>query len=206
MMKMSLEERAKNYRITFYNYPPVVVSKGWIYGIWIIGNDYRSKKKYYGEYPPTYLNRVHALFPDAKKVLHLFSGVVEKGLWENEITFDINESLKPDVVGDAHNLSKYFDNEKFDLILADPPYSYEDAMHYGTPMINRNKVVKECYKVLNDGGFLCWLDQVLPIFSKREFNLVGAIGVIRSTNHRFRVLCIFEKVSKIKIKKLILNK
>lgn len=193
MKSLKLEDRAKNYSKVFKKYPPIVVYGRWLYGIWMIGSNYRSKKRYYGEFPPTFLRRVHALFPDAKKVLHLFSGVVEKGLWPNETTFDINQDLKPDVVGDAHELSRYFTLGSFDLIIADPPYSQEDALHYGTPMINRNKVVKECYKVLQPGGFLCWLDQVLPMYRKREFRLVGTIGVIRSTNHRFRVLCIFQR-------------
>ena len=70
---MTLEERAKNYAKEFPKYPPVVVSHGWLYGIWMIGNNYSSKAKYYGEYPPSYLRRIHALFPDAKEILHLFS-------------------------------------------------------------------------------------------------------------------------------------
>jgi len=192
---MTLEERAKNYAKEFPKYPPVVVSHGWLYGIWMIGNNYSSKAKYYGEYPPSYLRRIHALFPDAKEILHLFSGKVEKGTWndECETTFDINPDLFPDVVGDAHELSKYFPPEKFDLILADPPYTAEDAEHYGTPMINRNKVVKEAWIVLKPGGFLCWLDQVLPMYRKDMYKLVGTIGVVRSTNHRFRVVSIFQK-------------
>jgi len=191
--EVKMVDRASSYKKAFPNYPPVIVSGKWLYGMWVIGNNYRSKRKYYGEYPPTYLKRVHALFPDANKVLHLFSGVVEKGLWAYEVTFDINPELNPDIVGDAHELSKYFYKESFDLIIADPPYSQEDADHYGTPMINRNKVVKECYKVLKSGGFLCWLDQVLPMYSKKDYKLVGTIGIVRSTNHRFRVLSIFQK-------------
>jgi len=191
---MELKDRVENYSKVFPRYPPVVYYNGWMYGVWVIGNNYRSKRRYYGEYPPTYLKRVYALFPEAKNVLHLFSGVVEKGTWPNETTFDINPDLEPDVVGDAHELSKYFEDGNFDLIVADPPYSQEDANHYGTSMINRYKVIKECYKVLKIGGFVCWLDQVLPMYTKKEFKLVGTIGIVRSTNHRFRLLSIFEKV------------
>ena len=193
IMNLSLSERADNYAREFPNYPSVIYQKGWLYGIWMIGNNFRSKKKYYGEYPPSYLKRLKALFPDCKKVLHLFSGVVEKGTWLEEVTFDINSNLNPDVVGDAHNLSEYFDPGTFDLVVADPPYSQEDAFHYGTPMVNRNKVVREVVKVLKPRGFLCWLDQVLPMYRKRELVLVGTIGIVRSTNHRFRVLSIFQK-------------
>ena len=44
---------------------------------WIMGNDYRVKSAYYGGYPAGYLRRIRALFPDKRRVLHLFSGKVE---------------------------------------------------------------------------------------------------------------------------------
>lgn len=193
--KWTMIDRAKLYNQSFPNYPPLVWSGRWVYGIWIIGQNYKSKMKYYGEYPPTFLKRVMSMFPDVEdnRILHLFSGVVK----ERGIKFDINPNLKPDVCGDAHHLSKYFDKDSFDLIIADPPYSEEDAMHYGTPMINRNKVLNECVKVLSDGGYICWLDQVLPMFKKEVLEMIATIGVVRSTNHRFRVLVIWRKISKV---------
>lgn len=78
-------------------------------------------------------------------------------------------------------------------VVTDPPYSEEDASHYGRCLVNRNRVVSECFKVLRDGGFLVWLDQVLPMYRESEFTLVGTIGVVRSTNHRFRIVSIFQK-------------
>lgn len=131
------------------------------------------------------------MFPDMEDILHLFSGSLGYTAGTN---FDMNPSLNVDVVGDANQLSNYFLPNTFDLILADPPYSVSDAEHYGTPMINRNRVISECYKVLRPGGFICWLDQVLPMYRKVELQLVGTIGIVRSTNHRFRILCIFQKV------------
>jgi len=131
------------------------------------------------------------MFPDATNILHLFSGSLPHTV--KATNFDINRELNPDVVGDAHHLSNYFPDNEFDLIMADPPYTAEDSIHYGTPMINRNIVVKECVKVLQPGGFIVWLDQVLPMYRKVDIELVGTIGVIRSTNHRFRVVSIFRK-------------
>jgi len=199
---MNLEQRAQNYNLTFKKFPRVIVDKNWLYGIWVLGQNYKSKNKYYGEYPPAYLKRLHSLFPDAKNVLHLFSGTVEKGLWTNETLFDINPDLNPDVVGDAHKLSSYFKRE-FDLIVADPPYSKEDAVKYNTSMIGRKKVLEQCYKILEPCGYLCWLDTMLPMYTKREVKYVGTIGIVRSTNHRFRILSIFEKNSKNKRKNII---
>ena len=60
-------------------------------------------------------------------------------------------------------------------------------------MIKRNIVFKECLKVLKKDGYLIWLDQVLPNYKKDEWDIVGRIGMVKSTNHRFRVVTIFKK-------------
>ena len=189
MPNLTLEDRVEQYNKTFPAYPKLCASNGWIVGTWVIGNYYKNKSDYYGCYPHSYLKRIGSMFPDCKKVLHLFSGSVQE-----EDTFDINPGYEPTYVGDAHTLSQTV-KQKYELILADPPYSDEDADHYGTPMINRNAVVKECVKILENGGFLVWLDQVFPMYRKKELKLVGAIGVIRSTNHRVRTAFIFTKTN-----------
>jgi hypothetical protein len=180
----------KNYNNVFNKFPPLVSTERWLYGIWMIGNNYRSKNNYYGQYPPSYLKRVHALFPQSHNVLHLFSGVVDTGIWPVEIRLDINPDLNPDVIADSINLPF---SEKFDLVLADPPYSSEDAKRYNCKMPNRKKTIHEVYKVLKKDGYLVWLDTVLPMYRKIEFQLVGTIGLIRSTNHRIRGVFIFQK-------------
>jgi hypothetical protein len=50
---------------------------GRVVGTWIMGNDYRVKTGYYGGYPAGYLRRVRALFPEKRRVLHIFSGRVD---------------------------------------------------------------------------------------------------------------------------------
>lgn len=190
---LTLKERADHYNITFKKMSksaPLVATNRWLYGTWMMGNDYSKKTEYYGAYPYSYLDRVMALFPDCKKILHLFSGSLDEKIKGDR--FDINPDLNPDIVGDAEELSKHVD-QPYDLIIADPPYSEEDAKHYGTSMINRQKVVSECIKVLGAGGFLVWLDQVLPMYSKSEMKHVGVIAVIISTNHRVRCVFIWQK-------------
>lgn len=44
---------------------------------------------------------------------------------------------------------------------------------------------------LRKGTHVVWLDQVLPMYRKDQFDLVGVIGMVKSTNHRFRVCSIF---------------
>lgn len=189
-MKYSLDERVKLYNGAFVHYPGMFYDKGWILGVWNIGNNYKGSG-YHGSYPPSYLRRITSLFPDCKKVLHLFSGSLVPGKY---IRFDINGELEPDVVGDAEELSQHVKENHFDIIYADPPYTESDALKYGNPMVNRNKVVKECHKVLKPGGFLCWMDMVLPMYSKKQFKRVGEISISRSTNHRVRCVFIFQKV------------
>lgn len=187
--KLTLKDRANFYSEKFPKFPPLRVDDRWIDGMWIMGNNYHTSG-YYGAYPHGYLNRITSLFPDCKKVLHLFAGSLVKGDYTR---FDIKPEFA-DVVGDASKLSSYFNKKTFDLIYADPPYSVEDCEHYGTCMINRNKVLKECVSILKVGGFIVWLDQVLPMFRKDELQMIGVIGMVKSTNHRFRVITIFQRV------------
>jgi hypothetical protein len=159
-----------------------------ILGIWLLGNDYRSRSGYYGSYPPQYLARVTTLFPDSKKVLHLFSGSLPAG---DYVRFDLNDQA--DVQGDAHHLQQYFEPAAFDCIYADPPYSKEHAKRYGTPMVNRKKVLNGCSHILQPGGFVIWLDTVWPQVANARLEQVGTINVLRSQNHVVRNIFISQK-------------
>lgn len=199
---MDIKERVDSYNDSFQYFStqaPLMVTKRWIYGVWMIGNLYKNRSNYYGEYPHTYLKRIYSLFPDvfSNEILHLFSGSLNER--ERGDKFDINSLFNPTYVGDVNDLSKIVPKNKYRLIIADPPYSDEDAIHYGTCMINRNKVIKECVKILCGNGFIVWLDQVLPMYNKKDVKLIGTIGLIRSTNHRVRCIFIWQKVSKINL-------
>jgi hypothetical protein len=161
-------------------------------GLWVIGNDYRVKSKYYGGYPAGYLKRIKALFPDKRRVLHLFAGKVDTEVFPGQ-TVDVNAKLRPDYVDDAHTLKKV-PLPKFDLVLADPPYSEEDCVHYGTPMVGRNRVISALSARLSSGCHIVWLDQVLPMYRKTELTVEAYIGMVKSTNHRFRVITVFRKL------------
>jgi hypothetical protein len=190
---LTLRDRAELYNIALRPYSkgaPLEATGRWLYGVWMMGNNYRKETSYYGGYPASYLKRVLALFPDKDRILHLFSGKLGEGVRGDRL--DINPDNDPDIEGDAEDLSQLVSG-KYDLIVADPPYSEEDALHYGTAMVNRNKVVEECAKVLRRGGFLVWLDQVLPMFRKADLELVGVISVVISTNHRVRCTFIWER-------------
>ncbi len=160
-------------------------------GTWIMGQNYRVKSAYFGGYPAGYLRRVKALFPDKKNVLHLFSGKVDTETIPGA-TVDINAANAPDFVDDAQTL-ELVPLEEFDLVMADPPYSVEDAEHYQTTMVKRNKVMAALGGRLRPGSHVVWLDQVLPMYRKDQFQIEAVIGMVKSTNHRFRVVTIFCK-------------
>jgi hypothetical protein len=189
---MQLTERVNNY-CTETGFPKTIFvgEDNRISGIWIMGNNYTVKSKYYGGYPHGYLKRLKALFPDKKRVLHLCSGKVDTSILPGD-TVDINPNLKPTFIDDAHTLLNT-PIEDYDLIAIDVPYSNEDAVHYGTPMVNRNKIMRTLGARLRHGTHIAWLDQVLPMYRKIEFSQVGVIGIEKSTNHRFRCLVMFEK-------------
>jgi hypothetical protein len=164
---------------------------GRAFGIWNMGQDYRVQSGYYGGYPAGYLRRVRALFPDKRRVLHIFSGKVDLSALPGD-TVDINPDLNPTFVDDAQTLEAV-PLERYDLVLADPPYSVEDAERYQTSMVKRNKVMRALGR-LPAGAHVVWLDQVHPMYRKDTFDLEAEIGMVKSTNHRYRVMVIFRRV------------
>ena len=188
---MNWHDRIDNYaKVSGFPRCIAIDDDGRVFGIWNMGNDYRVRSGYYGGYPATYLRRVRALFPDKQRTLHLFSGRVDLETFPGD-TVDISPELSPTYVDDAQTLEKVPLSD-YDLVLADPPYSIEDAEHYGTSMIKRNLVMRALRR-LQPGAHVAWLDQVKPMYRKDEFRLEAEIGVSKSTNHRYRVLTIFER-------------
>lgn len=190
---MNLQDRIDNYaKVTKFPRSLFISEDGRIVGAWIMGNAYGVTSNYYGGYPAGYLKRIKALFPDMENTLHLFSGKVDLKTFPGD-TVDINPDIKPTWVDDAQTLEN-IPLKKYDLVLADPPYSVEDAEHYKTTMVKRNKVMRALGKGLKKQVFVVWLDQVLPMYRKDQFKIIGVIGMVKSTNHRFRVVTIFQKV------------
>lgn len=204
---LTMTQRIAAFRQTFAKWPaswPWLVAeqgRAVVYGVWVLGNDYRNKTAYYGAYPPGFLDRVMALFPDAAahpmKPLHVFSGSLPHS--EAYTTVDVNPACQPDIVASVYDLPRALTYGRrapvqFPLVVADPPYTAEDAKRYGTPMVDRRRAIAALAKVTEPGGHLAWLDCVWPMHSKRQWVTVGRILVQRSTNHRVRLLSLFERV------------
>lgn len=198
---LTIRERAASYARTFPKFPPLVVSPDgrWLYGVWKIGQYYKGSG-YYGSYPPGYLKRVAALFPELSsrmfwpgwRVLHCFSGSLQSDCEVRGVRVDINATLGPDVCGDARRLP--FADDVFDLVLADTPYGPVHARRYGTSMPARLLVTRELARVTRSGGHLVWLDTKMPMYRKAEWHEWGNIGLWRSTANDIRGVTCFERV------------
>lgn len=194
----TIAQRAEYYNSAFAAFPAshlwVRQEKGRevLYGIWQLGNDYRNPTRYYGAYPKGYLTRVMALFPDmwGDETLHLFSGSLPPG---NYLRCDLTQDCE--LPGSAYDLPEMLGGcPAFRLILADPPYSEEDAKKYSTPMVNRGKTFRALAEIAYPGAFCVWLDTVWPMHRSAQWVTVGRIPIIRSTNHRVRLCSIFQRV------------
>jgi len=201
MKSHTLRDRAELYNQSRFGqaYPEsrLRASDRWLQGQWVMGNNYRSKSGMYGSYPPEYMDRVEAIFPDVRATLHLFSGSLAGTLTVGSgrrVTLDLRRTAEvhPDVQGSAEAIP--FVPASFDICYADPPYTAADAEKYGTVMIDRRKVLYEVHRVVVPGGFLVWLDTTLPMYRRDYWKWVGAIAMWRSTNHRVRGVHIFERV------------
>lgn len=189
--KMTAQCRIDSYVMaTKYPKSLFVGEDGRIVGTWIMGNAYGVPSGYYGGYPHGYLYRIRSLFPDKSRALHVFSGRVDQSAWPGD-TVDLDPSVEPTFLDDAQSLEKV-DLSPYDIILADPPYSVEDSEHYKPTMVKRNKVMDALSRVQSN-THVVWLDQVLPMYRKADWEIEGVIGMVKSTNHRFRVIVIFRK-------------
>jgi hypothetical protein len=163
-----------------------------LYATWLLGNDYRNKTGYYGSYPPGFLDRLMAFFPDALPglTLHAFSGSLPKGEYRrcDSRRTDVEFPCRVEHLADCMR-------SVMKLVVADPPYSKADAEKYGTPMIDRRRVTRALAGITQPGGHLAWLDCVWPMHAKAQWTTVGRITIIRSTNHRVRLLTLFERTN-----------
>ena len=193
---MDWAERIESYcRLTKFPRSLFLCEDGRVVGTWIMGNDYRVKSGYYGGYPAGYLKRVASLFPDRRRVLHVFSGKVDLATMPGD-TVDSNPAMSPTWLADAHDLATV-PLGQYDLVLADPPYSVDDAERYQTTMVKRNVVMRSLASGMSAGARVIWLDQVLPMYRKDQWEIEAVIGMVKSTNHRFRVMTVFRRLDRL---------
>jgi len=159
---------------------------------WFLGQNYQNATSYYGAYPPMYWKRIQTFIKPEDKVVHLFSGSLKPGKY---VRVDMDPDQKPDIVCKSEEVENHIQHNSIDIVFADPPYSKADSdIGYKSNYPNKKKTLHSVYKILKKGGLVFWLDTALPMFRKTEYNLVGTIAILISTNHRIRLVSVFEKI------------
>ena len=172
------------------NYRPIT-------DVWILA---RSKVKFYGAYPSGFLARARALLGVGPNdaVLHVCSGRVRDypfaGVGPNDKTLDLDPILKPDYLQDAcQPLPK-----GFAAILADPPYTLEDAKHYALSPLwlpSPNALLRNMLESVELGSRVGMLHYVIPRPPKDMARFVAVVGVIVGFGNRGRFYSVFEKAN-----------
>jgi hypothetical protein len=133
------------------------------------------------------------LMVDKPDILNLFCGMNKYGF-----RIDIKPEVNPDLLCDAHSFADKLDGKRFNLIIADPPYSTEEARDiYGTPPLKYKKWTAECDKVLDEGGLLMvYHKYVMPNPNPEKYIVVKRVFIGNRTMHLPRVCIVFQKKSK----------
>jgi hypothetical protein len=177
---------------------------------WILA---RPKVKYYGAYPNGFLERARVLLgvSPCDAVLHVCAGRAReypakpRGFGPNDRTLDLDAALEPDYVQAATDpLPDCCYGEKgctrgpWPALIADPPYTPEDAEKYAPgahQFPSANQVLRKMLDVVRVGGRVGILHYVLPQPPKVGVKFVACIGVITGYNNRMRVFSVFERLT-----------
>lgn len=170
--------------------------------VWLLA---RPKVKYPGAYPSGFLMRARALLgvgPD-DPVLHVCAGKVRDGLYTslewglNDATMDLDPELKPDYLHDARELPYPKCPDRADglwaAVLADPPYTDEDADRYRPGRACRpsaETILRNSLTAVPIGGRVGILHYVWPR-PPEHAQEVAVVAVGTGRNNRARWFTVF---------------
>lgn len=180
----------------------------------------RSKVKYFGAYPAGFLQRARDMLAVTSndQVLHVCSGRVwdyrcgpsckgysdthRHGLGPLDVTMDLDEELKPTIVGDAGKLAHYqrafSEHPQIQAVLADPPYTRDFATHYrpgADRFITADQIVKCAIEVLPVGGRVGILSLHWPRYPKSRARQIYVGAVYVGNGNLGRTFAVFEKTA-----------
>lgn len=145
-----------------------------------------AKSRYKGAFPLYFEENLIQLLGYPERVLHPFGGMAETGT-----RVDLNPTVQPDVVADAHELP--FEDGSFDCVILDPPYSDEEAAElYETPPLRPAVYTAEALRVLREGGWLVVYTDREPARPPRCNHTLRIVVVLRP-HHRPRIAGVFQK-------------
>lgn len=137
------------------------------------------------------------ILQEEPRLLNLFCGMNRYGF-----RVDLKPEVSPNVVEDAHKIASnkvvlehVSKNGKFNCIIADPPYSTEEARDiYGTPPLKYKVWTSQCEKLLSPGGLLMVYHKfVMPNPNPEKFVVVKRVFIGNRPYHLPRVCIVFQK-------------
>lgn len=168
--------------------------------VWILARaKLNGGRKYYGAYLGGFPERARVLLGATidEPVLHVCGGMARHypyrgGFGPNDRTLDLDPLAEPDYLQDAREAYP----TGFKAILADPPYSAEDAAHYNvgaSAYPSPNTILKRSLEVLPVGGRVGLIHYALPQPGQAA-KFIACVGIICGFNNRIRVYSVFEKL------------
>ena len=156
-------------------------------------------RKYYGAYPGGFPERARVLLGawPTEPVLHVCGGMARYYPWEggfgvNDKTLDLDPATSPDFLIDARE-GPY--PTGFRAVLADPPYSAEDAGKYAlgeSSYPSPNRIIDLALASLPAGGRVGILHYITPGMRK-DAKFIASVSVMVGGNNRDRVFSVFQK-------------
>lgn len=145
-----------------------------------------------GGYPKRFLSFAFEKLEvdDPDRVLHLCSGSMRSG-----VRVDIRPEMNPTVVCDARNTP--FDDESFEWVMIDPPYSEEYARNlYGTEdsYPKPGQLMREASRLLRPGGKVGLLHFQVPMIRK-PLKMLAVYGITTGMGYNIRSFTVCEKMS-----------
>lgn len=184
----------------------------------------RSKVRYYGAYPAGFLERARALMGvgEESSILHVCGGKVReypyaRGCGPRDLTLDLDPNMRPDFLQDARDPytftfadvmdrlheSKYdrasspgADRWLFDGVMADPPYTDEDADKYAPGrrvLPTPGRLLRNGLDTVKPGGRVGILAYTAPRPPSKAIKLVATAAVVTGFDNRIRIFSVYER-------------
>lgn len=167
--------------------------------VWILARaKLQGGRKYYGAYLGGFPERARALLAATinEPVLHVCGGMARHypyraGFGPNDRTLDLDPATEPDFCQDVRSPLP----RGFKAMLADPPYSAEDAKHYpvaADAYPAPGPLLRNMLDAVEPGGRVGMIHYMLPSPPK-DARFVAAVAVLCGFNNRIRVFSVFER-------------
>lgn len=168
--------------------------------VWMLARcKYKTGTKRYGGYLGGFPERARALLGVAldAPVLHVCGGLARLypyagGFGPNDKTLDLDPATEPDFLSDVRDP---IPGGPWAAILADPPYSEQDAEHYppgASAYPAPNKLLRNCLDAVRPGGRVGIIHYLAPQPPK-GVRFVAAVAVLSGFNNRARLYSTYER-------------